>query len=310
MTLHLYKTNKIPNTNNHQSFSPFYTNDGLVINAKWFKELDEQTRTDLEKFLEGKQYILEEKYKIPDNYVYSKQDFELYRFWYNNFSYEKWFVPKGSSRLPKAILIKIEEKHKILLREITKTRILSDQDLTDEEYESLKGIFTVEIDNSKEYFLRLSCCSYKHDFPITPLAGIRQFLDVMTRSRTFYRNEYSRDRETYVVLVPFVEIPKKHEFRLFIHNKKLCGASSQHCYDKFEWSTTELEAIATAIETFPLDCVRYNSFVADVWYSNGNLQLIECNPFGAFSSSGSALFDWVNDLEVLHGEKPPEFRYA
>lgn len=314
----LVPTRTVYNTNNHNEYSPFYTENctDVVINEKWYDELDSLSQTRLISFLHDEKltYRTEKIYQIPPAYVYTCTDLKIYRFWYNNFSYEQWYTP--GVYMPATNLIKLADSQKYTLKKITEER-LSGISPSDTDLENLQNIFdTVDIDSRQEYFLRLSCCSYKSDFPVKPLAGKSQFVDVMTSSKIFLRNEYNRPRNTYVVLVPYEEIPQSCEFRLFVHNKKLTAVSQQHCYDVFPYSDSELKNICTALEKMDetkWDFIRYNSFVADVWYNKkeNTVKLIECNPFGAFSSSGSALFDWIDDFDLLHGNKQEivEFRY-
>jgi hypothetical protein len=50
------------------------------------------------------------------------------------------------------------------------------------------------------------------------------------------------------------------------------------------------------------DLILYPSYVLDVVVLDDfKVLLIECNPFGAWMSSGSALFDWDKDYDILYG---------
>jgi hypothetical protein len=42
---------------------------------------------------------------------------------------------------------------------------------------------------------------------------------------------------------------------------------------------------------------------------DGEVQVIELNPFGAMSGCGSCLFHWVNDAEVLYNINKGEFEF-
>lgn len=53
---------------------------------------------------------------------------------------------------------------------------------------------------------------------------------------------------------------------------------------------------------YSIDLILYASYVLDVVILEDNkVMLIECNPFGAWMSSGSALFDWQKDYDILYG---------
>lgn len=51
--------------------------------------------------------------------------------------------------------------------------------------------------------------------------------------------------------------------------------------------------------------IRYSSYVIDVVYMNGRVFIVEFNPFGAEMSSGSALFNWDKDYNIMYGLQPP-----
>jgi hypothetical protein len=51
-----------------------------------------------------------------------------------------------------------------------------------------------------------------------------------------------------------------------------------------------------------LQRLRTEGFVFDVFEAaNGEMQLLEINPFGAMSGCGSCLFHWMADAELLYG---------
>ena len=57
-----------------------------------------------------------------------------------------------------------------------------------------------------------------------------------------------------------------------------------------------------------LDKVCYDTYVGEVYVDleNGICHLIELNPFGCLDA---ALFNWIDDYDLLHGLSQPEFRY-
>ncbi len=67
-----------------------------------------------------------------------------------------------------------------------------------------------------------------------------------------------------------------------------------------------MENIRTLITEFHENvkaAFHLSSYVMDVvvWPDN-SIQIIELNPFGAFMSSGAALYNWETDLDLLYGE--------
>jgi hypothetical protein len=110
-----------------------------------------------------------------------------------------------------------------------------------------------------------------------------------------------------------MDMPQDREFRCFATNYTLHAISQYHCYTVFPSLQTEAEvlAIRSSILAFH-DTVKaalpMPDYVMDVVvYADGTVQMIEVNPFGAYMSSGAALFNWKNDKSVLYGEnRAPE----
>ena len=51
-----------------------------------------------------------------------------------------------------------------------------------------------------------------------------------------------------------------------------------------------------------LESLRMEGFVFDIFEAeNGEMQLLEINPFGVMSGCGSCLFHWINDADLLYG---------
>lgn len=291
-----YHETMIVNTNNYKDKQPF--ENKTVTDNVWFDSLDPITKKEMIDFCQ------------------SDAKDSLYRFWFNNFSYEKWYTDTILNG-PKATIITLDNKQKDLLKTITHNRILrTDPDLRDDELDDLMKHIPLEIDNKSSYFVRLSSCSAKHDFPLYPIEGKIAIFDYLTKSLTFYRTEYNREKITSIIILPWNNFSKRYEFRVFINRKKITGVSQQYFWKDYNYTDSELEkliSIFTSVDTKQtlINDIRYNSYVADVYIDMDNLSLhlIECNPYGSFSSSGSSLFEWIEDSEVLEGERTAELRY-
>ena len=103
-------------------------------------------------------------------------------------------------------------------------------------------------------------------------------------------------------------MPQDHEFRCYVSQGQLTAISQYHCYHRFE-SLQQKEhvlRIREAIEQFH-ELVHSSlsglpDYVMDVAvFSDYSCQLIELNPFGQHMSSGSGLFHWVKDWDLLCG---------
>lgn len=99
-----------------------------------------------------------------------------------------------------------------------------------------------------------------------------------------------------------------YEFRCYVHDRKLTAISQYHCYCKFDalQDIDRVEKIRTAIMNYHelvKDAFPVPSYVIDIHvnpddYSCG---VIELNPFGSAMSSGSGLFHWERDEDLLYG---------
>jgi hypothetical protein len=105
-------------------------------------------------------------------------------------------------------------------------------------------------------------------------------------------------------------LQERYEFRIFVVNYKLVGASQQNTKQLYSYSSKELKMIEKALNNITfLTTIPYINYIADVYCHNGICYLIEVNPFGAHSGAGSSLFHWIDDYKLLHGYSDPELRY-
>ena len=117
------------------------------------------------------------------------------------------------------------------------------------------------------------------------------------------------DKETYLVIQEWKDIVRRDEFRIFWRDGQITGASQQYTGLLFNYNEEELDTLQAALNCLQFPSIPYKEYTADVYWDGETFQLIECNPFGAHSSSGAALFHWDKDYDVLYGTAPPEFRY-
>eukprot|EP00466_Bigelowiella_natans_P011041 jgi/Bigna1/90870/estExt_fgenesh1_pg.C_810086 len=134
----------------------------------------------------------------------------------------------------------------------------------------------------------------------------RVFTDISLHFQ--YRVKGTSSGSLCLILREFLDdLPQDHEFRCFIH-KKCITAISQ--YDpKYVFSALQnriyVEKLRNIIIKFHEKVAKalpFDSYVMDVAVlPDMTCTLIEMNPFGAHLSSGSALFHWENDFEILYG---------
>jgi hypothetical protein len=108
-------------------------------------------------------------------------------------------------------------------------------------------------------------------------------------------------------LVPWIEINPDLEFRVFVHNVNVCAISQQHLYRKNNTLNDELAVyycrmIVDYIFDEVILQIDLQSFCLDICIVDEKPYFIEINPFGAEYSSGSALFHWIVDSDILYGD--------
>jgi hypothetical protein len=112
-----------------------------------------------------------------------------------------------------------------------------------------------------------------------------------------------------LVLRDWIEdIHHEYEFRCYVHEHQLTAISQYYCYDVFDVLQDEahIREIVDSIMDFhkkSTDQIGYPSYVIDLLYNKEKKQIsvIECNPHGSYMSSGSALFNWETDHDILYG---------
>ena len=119
--------------------------------------------------------------------------------------------------------------------------------------------------------------------------------------------------------LPWIPMDRDREFRVFVCGNRVTAVSQQHVYRVNEWLVSTPGAVDRAMRKI-LD--HFSSSVRDKLAHIGDYSMdvalvgddetpyfIEPNSFGAAYAAGSALFHWIIDHEVLHGERPVEMRY-
>lgn len=160
-------------------------------------------------------------------------------------------------------------------------------------------------------FIRLSSTSGKNVKSVKPLTHVDEIIQHLTTNKLFVEQEYQRNKSSYLIIMPWNDaIDDRYEYRLFVVNGKLTGASQQNVRQLYNYTFDELDMIEHALTHISfLSLIPYQDYVADVYIKEGVCHLIELNPFGASSGAGSSLFHWVNDYDILYGLKPPQWRY-
>lgn len=157
------------------------------------------------------------------------------------------------------------------------------------------------------YFIRLSSVSPKDSFYGTRVWNGVDILKTLTSSERCHRQFSTQERE-YIILKKwdnkFVD-REKWEFRVFVHNSKVTAISQYHWFTPFDWSDVNTDKWSNILHNIKQFYAKHNKFsdcVMDIYVNEDeDVELVEFNSFGMELASGSALFEWDRDRNVLYG---------
>lgn len=179
--------------------------------------------------------------------------------------------------------------------------------------------------DQKKWFFKLNSVSSKDtaltDVPSGSALPILQNLVQSTRTFTYLQS----DKNAQIILRPWYDIPKKYEFRCFVHEKKLRAISQYECYTYYpdfqdkKLQKTLCDRIANFYQSikdegkFP-----YEDCVMDVlvWddapipsFKDQNVFIIEFNQFGGETACGASLFNWEQHEMILYFSPIPVIKF-
>lgn len=139
---------------------------------------------------------------------------------------------------------------------------------------------------------------------------IKSYLDWKTKDRP----------SMYLIIQKWIRFPSKYEFRTFVFEKKLT-ALNPICFKTFEqeyldkdFQTQLIDSILKLHHSIKNE-LPWNNYIMDIIYDINTKESIICefNPFGPYSSTGSHIFSWELDKDILYGNNmkndQPVFRF-
>lgn len=293
------------NNNNLHEYSEYILRDGkIVIDNKWFSSLTPYIQKLISTRLKN-DFTLEDLV-IPHEYqLTNKLLTTVYQSYLDGFDYHIWI---NESMMKNVKMIHIPDVTKKMLMD-------KNIDFSSPNIMKLEKKINKYIHNNPktEYFIRLSCTSGKNEKEVRPFTNSKDIIKHLTSVRLFSEREYERDKDTYLIMMPFIDTEKLYEFRIFVYEGQLTACSPQKYWELRQFSEEELEAIEYALLniSFIKNCM-YKSFVADIFINieEKKAHLIEFNVFGPASGAGSSLFNWIDDYDQLHNNQNViELRY-
>lgn len=291
------------NNGNLHQYDPYMISDGkLVIDANWYGSLTEFNQGLIEKNLSGRYElgainIPHEIQPDVDNLLET-----IHVTYIDSFDYHIWYKEMP---LDNVNMVSISPELKIALMAMYR-KLPFDANLIEQFQRTIDNVLPL---NGASVFIRLSSTSGKNEQSIEPLYNSTDIIKRLTSIKLFVEKEYMRDKLTYLVIMPWVEIDPNFEFRVFIVNGKLVGLCKQAWFDHYQYSSDELNKIVDCISNVNFDGYPYKNFIADFYIDDSIYKLIELNPFGAHCGAGSGLFNWIDDHDLLYGLGKCEFRY-
>jgi len=166
--------------------------------------------------------------------------------------------------------------------------------------------------NNLGYFVRAEDVSLKYGmYGNIPHKSMKTIVESII---TCPKNHRCTTSTINLYFLPWNDINIDLEFRVFVHNNEITAISQQHCYRQnqtlhednisyylnliIDYFYTTIVSKITHIESYCVDiCVLDEPY------------FIEINPFGKEYSSGSALFHWLHDEDILYGKKNASIIY-
>ena len=186
--------------------------------------------------------------------------------------------------------------------------------------------FTDIFDGTK-YFVRSEDVSLKEGINgIGPYTNFKSIIESMVTCRYGHSPINNNSSIIILYLCPFLEnIDKMKEFRIFVCKNKITAISQQAIYNSNyilnklndhdknnlinKWINIIIEYFENEIKK---KIIHIDSYVVDFAILNDDKPyFIEINSFGKEYTSGSALFNWIEDYDILYGLTDYiEFRYT
>jgi hypothetical protein len=300
------------NTNRYMKYAPFWFQEDtntLLVQADWQHQL--------------KQFICPTKLKVVENIEVPHIDQtklavigKLVRFITGQHRYDvvsQWFVfsfPSHHKLLsffapPVPTVVELTERDTHLISELSNKYLIREPLRTDVKEAEFSMVFRnafQEEKQPKELFLKTTMKSCKNDFALRP---IRNFVDAVLMLAESRDMSIDLTVAPKVVLLPWnSKINSRNEARVICVDRKTVAISPQNMmatdHVLFQESKMQHKYIITQLIEIA-DTVAskfyYPDLVLDVYYDeeSQHWKLIEINPGGMWSSSGSASFDWKED---------------
>ena len=193
----------------------------------------------------------------------------------------------------------------------------------DEELDEIEKYIASYMDNSTgiKWFVRLNEASPKDGkYGNGPLMSAKEIVTSLVTSLRAYRGlmrsvDFNISEKLYIIPWRY-DWNESCEFRVFVHERKVTALSQYVWMKDCGWNIDNMKIVAPKIVDYCTNLVipkiiHIDSFVIDVIIvaktsiitsdTEFQVELVELNSFGSNLASGSALFHWINDNDILYG---------
>lgn len=209
-------------------------------------------------------------------------------------------------------VIPIHEKEREVLREISSLVIQRgfkerDTQILKDYAKNFTQTHPLLKNRQTRFMMRLDECSCKdvHDGFVVPYDSIYDFfIDVVQSRRALYwLSQQRRNPGCIIVSTWRDDVSMNREFRVFVYHGKVTAVSQYMWKTPLNWhvSRDTLAHIVTFTQNlFSNRLITLISAVVDVHvHDSGTVSLVEVGPFGLSYGSGSTLFHWDRDRDIL-----------
>ena len=209
-------------------------------------------------------------------------------------------------------IIKLKKMQTDLLKEIGTKRVITGNNISKDDLEDFSDLVPIleeilGLIGERGAFVKSQCKSCKNDIALRPLKTPEDIIENLTSSKDIVTRW--KESDNLLIVMPFLkELDRMKEFRVIVLNGRIAGISQQLWHKALDWTpdATTFEAIEYLWTQELAPKFHYGDVVLDVYIDSFNkAKLIECNPGGVWCASGSALFSWVTDLDLLNSDTIP-----
>jgi hypothetical protein len=173
-----------------------------------------------------------------------------------------------------------------------------------------------------EWFIRTDPVSLKYGMHgVGPYSNFKKIIESMVSTMHGHECFKKDDLTCTIYFMKWINMDCDKEFRIFVYNNEITAISAQYLYSVNDYlnnlSDEQIKNIIYKILNYFTENIKDNmtfltNYVMDLSLicENETPYFIEPGPFGKDYASGSALYHWILDHNILHDSSEIELRYV